>query len=68
MSRFLNSLENGRGDSRFIPRSFLERRDGAARVQAVDFRPAEPELLENLSIVFAKRRSRFAGTLATPCT
>src|SRR5580693_9260372 len=38
-------------------RPLLRFRNGAARAQAVDFSDAEPELLENLLVVFSKRRS-----------
>src|SRR3984885_5724237 len=38
-------------------RALLRFRNGAARAQAVDFSDAEPELLENLVVVFSKRRS-----------
>ncbi len=39
-----------------LSRAFFCFRHGAARVQAVDFGRAESELLENLLVVFSKRR------------
>src|SRR3984957_8312413 len=38
-------------------RALLRFRNGAARAEAVDFSGGEPELLENLLVVFSKRRS-----------
>src|ERR1700676_2461648 len=47
---FGNRLSDGRS------RRLLFCRHGTARVQCVDFTRAEPELLENLLIVFSQRR------------
>src|ERR1700724_3235300 len=49
-SDFGSRLSDGRS------RRLLCLRDSAARMQCVDFAPAEPELLEDLFIVFSQRR------------